>query len=154
MNGGSRRRYNTDVDPLADYPITVAVDVRYRDLDTFNHVNNAVYLTYFEQARVAYFAELGWTSRDDSVVVARAEVNYRRAIVLGQKVRVGCRVARFGTKSYTMEYQVLADGEPAADGITVQAFVSGGRGATLPDALKQRILSVEARVGRKPELGG
>ena len=138
------------MDPLAEYPIVVEVDVRYRDLDTFNHVNNAVYLTYFEQARVAYFAELGWTSRDDSVVVARAEVNYRSAIVLGQKVRVGCRVARFGNKSYTMEYLVLADGEPAADGATVQAYVSGGRGAPLPEELKQRILAVEARVGREP----
>lgn len=128
----------------------VEVDVRYRDLDTFVHVNNAVYLTYFEQARVAYFAELGWTSRDDSVVVARAEVNYRRPIVLGQQVQVGCRVSRFGTKSYTMEYVVLADGEPAADGVTVQAYVSAGRGAPLPEDLKQRIRSVEARVGRSP----
>ncbi|WP_287372832.1 thioesterase family protein [Oceanithermus sp.] len=141
----------TPVDPLADFPIVVEVDVRYRDLDTFNHVNNAVYLTYFEQARVAYFARLGWTSRDDSVVVARAEVNYRRAIVLGQKVRVGCRVARFGNKSYTMEYLVLADGEPAADGSTVQAYVQRGRGAPLPEELKRRILDVEAEVGRRPE---
>ena len=139
------------VDPLADFPIVVEVGVRYRDLDTFNHVNNAVYLTYFEQARVAYFTELGWTSRDDSVVVARAEVNYRRAIVLGQEVRVGCRVARFGNKSYTMEYRVLADGEPAADGITVQAYVAGGRGVSLPDELKRRILDVEAKVGHRPE---
>ena len=139
------------MDPLADFPIVVEVEVRYRDLDTFNHVNNAVYLTYFEQARVAYFAELGWTSRDDSVVVARAEVNYRRAIVLGQKVRVGCRVARFGNKSYTMEYRVLSDGEAAADGITVQAYVAGGRGASLPDELKRRILDVEAKAGHRPE---
>ncbi|WP_456409640.1 acyl-CoA thioesterase [Oceanithermus sp.] len=136
------------MDELKDFPIVVSVDVRYRDLDTFNHVNNAVYLTYFEQARVAYFRELGWTSSDDSVVVARAEVNYRRPIVLGQQLRVGCRVARFGQKSYVMEYRLLADGELAADGTTVQAFVSGGKGAPLPEELKQRIRAVEARVGR------
>lgn len=137
------------MDPLADFPIVVEVDVRYRDLDTFNHVNNAVYLTYFEQARVAYFTRLGWTSRDDSVVVARAEVNYRRAIVLGQKVRVGCRVVRFGTRSYTMEYLVLADGEPAADGFTVQAYLQQGRSAPLPEELKDRIRSIERHVGRE-----
>ena len=137
------------MDELKDFPVVVDVDVRYRDLDTFNHVNNAVYLTYFEQARVAYFRELGWNSTDDSVVVARAEVNYRRPIVLGQKLRVGCRVARFGQKSYVMEYLLLADGELAADGSTVQAFVSRGRGAPLPEELKQRIRAVEARVGRR-----
>jgi acyl-CoA thioester hydrolase len=139
------------VDPLAKFPIVVEVDVRYRDLDTFNHVNNAVYLTYFEQARVAYFAELGWNARDDSVVVARAEVNYRRAIVLGQRLRVGCRVARFGTKSYVMEYLILADGEHAAYGTTVQAFLAGGRSAPLPGSLKERIRAVKARVGHSVE---
>ena len=68
---------------LDKFPAVVAVDVRYRDLDTFNHVNNAVYLTYFEQARVRYFRSLGWRSNDASVVVARSEVNYRKPIFLG-----------------------------------------------------------------------
>ena len=47
-----------------------------------------------------------------------------------------------------MEYRLLADGKLAADGATVQAFVSRGKGAPLPEELKQRIRAVEARVGR------
>jgi len=142
--------YNEAVVAIADFPVTVEIDVRYRDLDTFNHVNNAVYLTYFEQARVAYFSELGWTTRDDNVVVARAEVNYRSAVKLGQKILAACRVSSFGTRSYTMEYLILADGKPAADGLTVQVFLSSGQSAPIPEELKRRILAVEARSGRSP----
>ncbi len=135
---------------LEDFPIVVSVDVRYRDLDTFNHVNNAVYLTYFEQARVAYFKSLGWRSDDASVVVARAEVNYRRPIFLEDEVKVGCRVARFGSKSYVMEYLVVAAGEVAADGETVQVFLKQGKPAPLPDSLIDRIRTIEEAVGREP----
>ncbi|WP_457637318.1 acyl-CoA thioesterase [Oceanithermus sp.] len=133
---------------LEHFPIVVSVDVRYRDLDTFNHVNNAVYLTYFEQARVAYFKSLGWRSDDASVVVARAEVNYRRPILLGDEVRVGCRVARIGNRSYVMEYLIIAAGEVAADGQTVQVFLKRGRPAPLPDGLIERIRAVEEGPGR------
>ncbi len=133
---------------LDGFPIVVPVDVRYRDLDTFNHVNNAVYLTYFEQARVAYFKSLGWRSDDASVVVARAEVNYRRPIFLGDEVRVGCRVARFGNKSYIMEYLITANGEVAADGQTVQVFLKRGSPAELPEELLDKIKAVEE--GKNP----
>jgi acyl-CoA thioester hydrolase len=133
---------------LDGFPIVVPVDVRYRDLDTFNHVNNAVYLTYFEQARVAYFKSLGWRSDDASVVVARAEVNYRRPIFLGDEVRVGCRVARFGNKSYIMEYLITANGEVAADGRTVQVFLKRGSPAELPEELLDKIKAVEE--GKNP----
>jgi len=135
---------------LEDFPIIVSVDVRYRDLDTFNHVNNAVYLTYFEQARVAYFKSLGWQSDDASVVVARAEVNYRRPIFLEDEVKVGCRVARFGSKSYVMEYLVVASGEVAADGTSVQVFLSNGAAAELPQELIDQIRAIEEAAGRQP----
>jgi len=135
---------------LDKFPIVVPVDVRYRDLDTFNHVNNAVYLTYFEQARVAYFRSLGWRSDDASVVVARAEINYRRQILLGDEVKAGCRVARFGNKSYVMEYLITVNGEVAADGQTVQVFLSKGSPAPLPGSLIERIRNLEATVGRDP----
>jgi len=134
---------------LEDFPIVVSVDVRYRDLDTFNHVNNAVYLTYFEQARVAYFKSLGWQSDDASVVVARAEVNYRRPIFLEDEIKVGCRVVRFGTKSYVMEYLVVASGEVAADGTSVQVFLSNGAAAKLPQELIDKIRAIEEAVGHQ-----
>ena len=135
---------------LADFPAVVQVTVRYRDLDTFNHVNNAVYLTYFEQARVKYFHSLGWRSNDASVVVARSEVNYRRPILLGDEVMVGCRVASLSRRSYVMEYLLLANGEVAADGLTVQVFLKNGAPDQLPAELIEKIRREEARVGREP----
>ncbi len=133
---------------LAEFPVAVGVSVRYRDLDTFNHVNNAVYLTYFEQARVAYFGRLGWRSQDADVVVARAEVNYRKPVHLGDELKVACRVAGFGAKSYLMEYLLVANGLVAADGKTVQVFLLKGSPATLPEELKEKMRQIEAAVGR------
>ncbi|MBK6404207.1 MAG: thioesterase family protein [Holophagales bacterium] len=40
---------------LPEFPCVVGVEVRFRDLDAMGHVNNAVYLTYFEQARLAFW---------------------------------------------------------------------------------------------------
>lgn len=88
------------------------IEVRYGDLDPQAHVNNASFLTYMEQARIAYIQALGlWDGRtfmDIGIILAEAQVVYRAPIYYGQKVRAGVRVSKIGTKSLTMEY-VLED---------------------------------------------
>jgi acyl-CoA thioester hydrolase len=88
------------------------IEVRYGDLDPQAHVNNASFLTYMEQARIAYIQALGlWDGRtfmDIGIILAEAQVVYRAPIYYGQKVRAGVRVSKLGTKSLTMEY-VLED---------------------------------------------
>lgn len=90
------------------------IEVRYGDLDPQAHVNNASFLTYMEQARIAYIQALGlWDGRtfmDIGIILAEAQVVYKAPIYFGQKVRAGVRVSKLGTKSLTMEY-VLEDGE-------------------------------------------
>ena len=88
------------------FPITV----RYGDLDPQGHVNNACYLTYFQEGRVAYINHLGlWDGNsfvDIGIILADSQVTFKQPILFAQPIEVGVRVTRLGTKSLTMEYCV------------------------------------------------
>jgi acyl-CoA thioester hydrolase len=98
------------------------IEVRYGDLDPQGHVNNASYLTYLEQARIAYIRQLGlWHTGsflEFGIILADAHLTFRSAIQFGQPVQVGVRVTRLGNKSLTMEYRL-------EDGLTGQELASG-----------------------------
>jgi len=131
---------------MEGFPVKVPVQVRFRDLDALGHVNNAVYLTYFEVARAAYFSRLerDWVERGH-FILARAEVDFLRPIHLEDPVEVGVRVVRIGRSSFDMEYRVEVRGEEAARGRTVQVWLEGGRPAPLPEAIRERIWALEGR---------
>jgi acyl-CoA thioester hydrolase len=128
------------------FPVVVPIQVRFRDLDALGHVNNAVYLTYLEVARAAYFSRLepDWVGKGH-FILARAEVDFLRPILLQDPVEVGVRVVRLGRSSFDMEYLVLAAGEEAARGKTVQVWLEGGRPAPLPQEVRARIAELEGR---------
>lgn len=109
------------------------IEVRFRDLDVFDHVNNAVYVTYFEQARMDYLRDVMDVALSDlHMVVAHVEVDFRRPIEFDQEVTVGLRVAELGTKSFRMEYEIRADDEVAATGESVQVAVEPDGDGTRP----------------------
>lgn len=88
------------------------IEVRYGDLDPQGHVNNARYLTYFEQARIAYWIEMGFFSTDQSfmeigVILADVHLTYLEPVYFGQKIQVGVHVTRLGNKSMTWEQNVI-----------------------------------------------
>ncbi len=132
--------------PVEGFPVVVPIQVRFRDLDALGHVNNAVYLTYLEVARAAYFSRLepNWVGKGH-FILARAEVDFLRPILLQDPVEVGVRVVRLGRSSFDMEYLLLAAGEEAARGKTVQVWLEGGRPAPLPQEVRARIAELEGR---------
>src|SRR5690242_9528648 len=100
----------TDRDELlAGYSFVITLDVRFRDLDGLGHVNHAVYLTYFEAARLAYYASLtGHTGLDQlDVILVEASATYFAPASFGDQLKVGARISRMGTKSFDMEYLIV-----------------------------------------------
>ncbi len=99
-----------------------AVDVRWRDTDALGHVNHAVFLTYLEEGRDAFFT--GVLHSDPMYVVARIEVDFRAEVRLeDQRVAVRIEVERIGTTSVTTRETILSPaGTPAAEArvVTVQ----------------------------------
>ena len=113
-------------------PFVYRDSVRFRDLDGMGHVNNAVFLTYMESARIAYLSALG--AGDDplqNLILARAEVDFRSPITFGEDVEVGVRTAKLGNKSFELEYEVRADGRLAAEGKSVLVGYDYERGASV-----------------------
>ncbi|WP_162924353.1 acyl-CoA thioesterase [Rubrobacter indicoceani] len=99
-------------------PVVKKLEIRYRDLDTLGHVNNAVYLEYFEEIRFAYWwkvaAEIGVTEfvggdiPGAQFVLAETSVRYKAPIELTDTIFGAGRVTRIGNRSYAMEYEIRA----------------------------------------------
>jgi acyl-CoA thioester hydrolase len=108
---------------------TAKVHIRWDDLDAFGHINNAVYLTYVQEAR----ADFTWFSRQKAgksplladMVVARAEVDYIEPIYEGG-MEIECQIwiTRIGNSSFEMEYEIVHEGVIRARAKTTQVAVS------------------------------
>jgi acyl-CoA thioester hydrolase len=120
----------------------VAIPVRWRDLDAFNHVNNASYLGYIEEARVLWFKALSadWAGESSAPILAAITVNYRQPASWPETVRVELSLERIGTKSLTLGHRLfsatVAD-RLYADGNTVMVWVDrDGRSVALPETVR------------------
>lgn len=114
----------------------MSMDVRWGDMDAFNHVNNASYLRFIEEARVAWFKSLtgDWAAVDCAPILAAATVNYRRPIGWPERIKVILLAEKLGTKSLTLAHRVESatqEGVLYADGHTVMVWVDGS-GASIP----------------------
>lgn len=93
-----------------DFKHKINITVRFSDLDAMQHVNNANYLTYLEEARIAYFNSLFYRDKsnlDFEAVVGKIEIDYIYPIVLGDEVEVLTRVSKIGNKSVDVEHLIV-----------------------------------------------
>lgn len=84
-------------------------EIRFSDIDAMGHVNNAVYLSYFEQARIHFFGqwlEQSWNWKELGILVARNEVDYKLPLLLSDKVLIHVAVQHIGTRSFTLTYRL------------------------------------------------
>jgi acyl-CoA thioester hydrolase len=132
---------------MEEYPYTTEVDVRFRDLDMMGHVNNAVYATYLEEARVAYYDDVLSVAADElGFVLANLEIEYRRPIHHGEEVRIGLSTAGISDRSMTTEYLLEADGDAAATAESVQVSVDeNGNPTEVPDDWRKEIEGYESQ---------
>jgi acyl-CoA thioester hydrolase len=88
--------------------------LRWSDMDAYGHVNNARFLTLYEEARVALFflgaREMGLTSFEDGIVISRHEVDYLRPINYGDPVRIEMWVEETRAARFTIVYEFIAAG--------------------------------------------
>lgn len=150
----------TDVstDPT-DYHCTVDLQVRFRDLDAMGHINNAVYFTYFEVGRAAYLEAIEYP--DDQVgeihdrfpfIMAEISCRFLAPATLDDKLSLGLRIHRFGTKSWGFEYLVwrTTDDTPVATGQSAQVFFDyqQQRSVAVPDWFVEQVEAFEGRTLR------
>ena len=127
-------------------------EVRYGDLDPQGHLNNARYLTYFEQARVQYFIELGLFAKDQSfmeigVILAEARVTFHAPVHFGTTISIGVHTSRLGNKSMTVDQNILnsENSKVLASGqVVLVAFdYHTNKTISLPNIWRERISQFE-----------
>ena len=121
---------------------SLTMPVRWRDLDAFEHVNNAAYLTYLEEARLHWFARIEGPWHTDTVapVVAAVHVNYRRQLGWPATLIIEMYCERLGNSSLTIAYRIADAGDRTvvyADGNTVLVWIDSvtGRPVALPSPI-------------------
>jgi acyl-CoA thioester hydrolase len=93
---------------LTDYKFKTPISIRFSDIDAVGHVNNAIYLTYFEVARFNYWREIiGWNLQENGVIVGRSEVNYLKPITLDDEIFCYLRVSRIGNSSFDVMHLLV-----------------------------------------------
>ena len=136
---------------MPNYNYSHPITVRYSDLDPQGHVNNARYLSYFEQARVAYIKHLqlwdGKSFLDFGVVLANAKVDFKIPILMSDDVKVKVCISRLGTKSLEMEYEITdkAETKTFATGSTTMVAYDYHKECTIPipEAWREKIVEFE-----------
>jgi len=92
------------------------LEVRFRDIDAFGHVNNAAFVTYLEQARIRYLIDNlhEETPQHLPLILASLQVDFRAPILFGQEVEIGTRVDWIGNTSFSVSHRMTAGTGPQA----------------------------------------
>jgi acyl-CoA thioester hydrolase len=96
-----------------EYRFALPVEVRFRDIDAMGHVNNAVYFSYMEQARISYMRALGLMPErlgETSFIIAEATCRFKAPVSFGIPLVVRVRVAEMRGSSFFMDYSIEEQG--------------------------------------------
>jgi acyl-CoA thioester hydrolase len=111
------------------------IQVRFSDLDVLGHVNNNIYLSYFEMARVHYFKELlgeHWDWKKAGFVLAKNEIEYIRSVLLTDEPTIDVYVEQIGTKSFTLGYELKVKDQLYTKGKSVQVCFDSTTQQSIP----------------------
>jgi acyl-CoA thioester hydrolase len=121
--------------------------LRFADMDALGHVNNAVYFTWFESARIALFERVGLAITGVPAVgpiLAHTRCDFLAPVRYPGEVLAGTRIERLGSTSFTMEYEAALAGEPErpvarGQGVVVLIDYRDGSKVALPAALRDAL---------------
>lgn len=123
------------------FPFVRRERVRFRDCDAMGHVNNAVYSTYLEEARIGVLGGLS------EFILARMEIDFRAELRAGEEVEIGTRCSRVGTKSFELDHELRAGDRLVAEARSVLVAYDYERGESVPvpDELRARLTAPDPR---------
>ncbi|RFU11528.1 acyl-CoA thioesterase [Rhodobacteraceae bacterium W635] len=136
-----------------DWPFGIADAVRFNELDVLNHANNAAYVSWLENVRIAYFMDYGITdyvSEDRPTIVMRnLEIDFREPLHLAERYVVTARSVEYGRSSWRMENAIFRDGAVAATATCILVTTTPDGRAAAP--LRPGIIeAITTRDGARP----
>lgn len=132
----------------ASYRFRVEIPMRWGDQDAMGHLNNAKFFTFFEEARIRFFENMGKTVPGGALsgqapILAKTDCTFAEQLVWPGTVSVGISVGRIGNKSFTLEQAIfLPDSETlAAHGHAVIVWFDyeANKSVALPDIMRGKL---------------
>jgi acyl-CoA thioester hydrolase len=127
------------------------IEVRWGDMDSQGHVNNAVYFTYLESARVELVRKMGFKGKQgggaEGLALVSASCDFKRQVVYPATLDVGLRVERIGRRSFEMSYGIFVHGteQLVASARSVNAWIeyAAERSVELPDWFRAMLVEYQ-----------
>jgi len=142
---------NADSEILALFKHTQPLLLRWSDADALGHINNAVYLTYFEEGRIVYLDRiLRWDRNQLGMIVAKVTIDFRAPIFYSDKMEIRTRCSRLGSKSLDLEYLLvrIKNGQPeiVTTGTTVMVIFDYKKNTSveIPTLAREQLLGYES----------
>ena len=134
----------------SDYKYKTPIPIRFSDIDAVGHVNNAIYLTYFEIARFNYWRDVtNWDLSENGVIVGRTEVNYLKPVMLHDNIACYVRVVRIGNSSFDIMHILVKITEKGEEICTTGKTVcisydySANKSVKIPDNLREKMIEYD-----------
>lgn len=141
---------------MEGYRLVQPVEVRFRDLDAIGHINNVVYLTYMESARIEWWVRVSGRPdfHDMAMILARTEIDYRHPATYGDRLEVGVRCASMRRSSFVLEFRIQEVGGTRlvaeARKVLVHYDYATARPTPIPPELRERIKAADPDVRDEP----
>lgn len=137
---------------LAGFPVVIAVDVAWGDMDAYQHVNNTMYFRYAETCRIAYFQTVGFRPGQSEPgvgpILHSVSCRFRIPLTYPDRVLVGTRVMDVGADRLTTEFRIVSLRHDAVaaegQGIIVSFNYSTQQKGPVPPAVRDRIAAIQA----------
>ena len=119
---------------MSDNSVRMEIQIRFGDLDTLRHVNNAVYLTYFELGRIQLMKKIlgDFTLDDIDFVLARIEIDFKKSVTISDRILLETELSGVGRTSMTFSHRLInaTTGEIHCTGKVIAVFVDGNQKPT------------------------
>jgi acyl-CoA thioester hydrolase len=135
---------------LPEFPVVITVPVLWGDQDSFEHVNNIVYLRWCETARIDYLRRVGlWDllkSKGIGPIVAHIGCDFRKPVEYPDEIRIGARVTKIGNSSFVMIHRIVSRTHGVAADATSTLVVydyNAGKSVPVPDSIREAMRALE-----------
>ena len=119
---------------IEDFKFQHPVNTRWKDLDAFRHINNAVFLSYIEDARIVLLKRWKINYAEKSLIVASVKIDYLKQVKHPSSLIIGQRVSRIGNKSFDIQSVIFI--KETLDPVCVSTITSVAFNFTLNQTIK------------------
>ncbi|MCE9566024.1 MAG: acyl-CoA thioesterase [Planctomycetes bacterium] len=136
---------------LTLFPVVIELDVAWGEMDAYAHVNNVVYFSYFENARIHYLDRIGWMASKletgHGPILASTSARYRKPVSYPDHLLVGARITDIQPDRVTFDYRIVSMklNAVACEGqaVVVSYDYNAEKKAPIPDAVRKAIEELE-----------